>query len=111
MKIQDCISRRDGKARHKIDVRTKDGKRIRKSFKKKSDAQRVALLLNFDTQTAAAWGLDRPDKKRPLLADLITARLAEIPDGRKNKARARRVLNDFADLLPAGVCVDEIKKA
>lgn len=98
--------------RHKCKVYRLDakvnGKRFRKFFFKKSEAEAVAYKIKHD-EVARRYGLPVMSE-RPFLSELITKRLASIASPNEH-TRAVRVLNDLLRLLPSSYCVDELTKA
>src|ERR1041384_5131104 len=107
MSITPYFSVRYRRRRYRLDVTLRNGDRFRRSFDKKSDAERVEVKLKSE-DLSRRYGLPVPGD-RPFLSDLITKRV----DGMEGaeRTRAARVLNDFAGLLPVGICVDEVNKA
>ena len=98
--------------RHKCKVyrldATVNGKRFRRYFFKKSEAEAVAYKIKHD-EVAKRYGLPVA-AERPFLSDLVEKRLAVIQN-ENEQTRATRVLNDLLQLLPKGYCVDELTKA
>ncbi len=90
-----------------LDITLRSGRRIRRSFFKKSDAEAVAFKLRHD-DIVRRYGLPASEE-RPFLSDLIEKRLAAYSGS--EHTRAERVLNGLAAILPAGICVDEVTKA
>lgn len=105
--ITPYFSVRYKKTRYRLDLTLRSGARLRQSFDKKSDAQRVELKLRAD-DLSRRYGLPATED-RPFLSDLIEKRLTAYSGA--ELTRATRVLNGFASLLPAGMCVDEVNKA
>jgi integrase len=105
--IKLMFSRRHKSKVYRLDA-TVNGKRFRRFFLKKSEAEAVAYKIKHDT-IAKRYGLPVLSA-RPLLTDLIEKRL-ETLEGQNEHQRATRVLNAMASLLPAGYCVDELTKA
>lgn len=100
------FSRRHKRKVYRLDA-TVNGKRFRRFFLRRSDAEAVAYKIKHDT-IAKRYGMPVM-ADRPLLFDLIERRLAAISTA--EHTRATRVLNDLARLLPIGYCVDEVTKA
>ncbi len=104
--IKLMFSRRHKRKVYRLDA-TVNGKRFRRFFLKKSDAEAVAYKIKHDA-IARRYGMPVL-AERPLLWDLIEKRLAAITNPREH-TRATRVLNALSALLP-NQCVDEITKA
>lgn len=105
--IKLMFSRRHKQKVYRLDA-TVNGKRLRRFFLKRSEAEAVAYKIKHDT-IARRYGLPVM-AERPFLSDLVTKRLAAIGNPRE-RSRATRVLNGLASLLPASQCVDETTKA
>jgi len=105
--ITPYFSVRYRRRRYRLDITLRSGKRIRRSFDKKSDAEAVAYKYRHD-DTARRYDLPLASE-RPFLSDLIEKRLGALTGA--EKTRATRVLTDLAGLLPQGICVDEVTKA
>lgn len=105
--ITPYFSVRYKRTRYRLDLTLRSGDRIRRSFDKKSDAQRVELKLRAD-DLSRRYGLPASED-RPFLSDLIEKRLTAYSGA--ELTRATRVLNGLATILPAGICVDEVNKA
>lgn len=105
--IKPVYSKRHKRQVYRLDV-VINGKRHRRFFFKKSEAEAVAYKVKHDT-IAKRYGLPA-FSERPLLADLITKRL-ETLEGQAEHQRATRVLGQMLALLPQGYCVDEMTKA
>lgn len=100
-------SKRYGKRRYRLDITLRSGQRVRHSFDKKSDAEAVAYKYRHD-DVARRYGL-LLTTERPFLSDLVIKRLTAYSGA--EKTRAKRVLIGLSDLLPQGICVDEVSKA
>lgn len=106
---------RRGRALWGFDLRLRDpltGRKTRRvriyEFDSRTDAETAAsLLLLADRQ--AKFGL-APAADRPLLRELVEAKLARI-ERRSELVRARRVFTAWLEVLPADIRVDEIKTA
>lgn len=105
--IKKLFSRRHKQLVYRLDAKL-NGKRFRRFFLKKSEAEAVAYKIKHD-EVAKRYGLPLM-AERPFLSELIEKRLKMIPDG-DELTRATRVLNGLLALLPAGYCVDEVTKA
>jgi integrase len=105
--IKTMFSRRHRQKVYRLDA-TVNGKRFRRFFLKKSEAEAVAYKIKHDA-IARRYGLPVA-AERPFLSDLIVKRLTAIANPNE-RTRATRVLNGLADVLPAGICVDEVTKA
>lgn len=105
--IKLMFSKRHKSKVYRLDA-TVNGKRFRRFFLKKSEAEAVAYKVKHDT-IAKRYGLPVMSE-RPFLTDLIEKRLAQIPN-KDEHTRATRVLNSLVALLPQGYCVDEVTKA
>lgn len=91
-----------------LDATPANGKRFRRFFLRRSDAEAVAYKIKHDT-IARRYGLPVM-AERPFLSDLIEKRLAAIANPRE-RTRATRVLNGLAALLLPSQCVDETTKS
>src|SRR5687768_243245 len=105
--IKPMFSRRHGQKVYRLDV-TVNGRRFRRFFLKKSDAEAVAYKIKHDAITRR-YGLPVA-AERPFLSDLIEKRLSAISNANEH-TRATRVLHGLSAVLPAGICVDEVTKA
>jgi integrase len=105
--IKLMFSRRHKRKVYRLDA-TVNGKRFRRFFLKKSEAEAVAYKIKHD-EVARRYGLPML-AEHPSLADLIEKRLNVITNHDEH-TRATRVLHTFAALLPQGYCVDEVTKA
>ncbi len=105
--IKLMFSRRHKRKVYRLDA-TVNGKRFRRFFFRRADAEAVAYKIRHDT-IARRYGLPVM-AERPLLSDLVEKRLAAITNHNEH-VRAKRVLNDLVSLLPSGQCVDETTKA
>jgi integrase len=105
--IKQVYSRRLKRRIYRLDARTQ-GKRIRKFFLKRADAEAIAYKFRYDT-IMKPFGLPTT-LERPLLSDLCAKLEADITNKRE-KTRTARVLADFCSLLSFGVFVDEMTKA
>src|SRR3954469_19737214 len=98
--------------RHKCKVYRLDaqvaGKRFRRFFFKKSEAEAVAYKIRHD-EVARRYGLPVM-AERPFLSDLVEKRLNAISN-HNEQTRATRVLNGLISVLPQSICVDELTKA
>lgn len=104
--IKLMFSRRHKRKVYRLDA-TVNGKRFRRFFLKKADAEAVAYKIKHDT-IAKRYGMPVM-AERPLLSELVTKRLAAISNPREH-TRAERVLRDLLTLLPT-YCVDELTKS
>lgn len=105
--IKPMFSKRHKRKVYRLDA-TVNGKRFRRFFFKRSEAEAVLYRIRHD-EVARRYGLPVL-AERPLLSDLIKKRLGMI-DSQNEHTRASRVLNGLAALLPDGYCVDELTKA
>src|SRR5688572_31613999 len=105
--ITPYFSKRYKRRKYLLDITLRSGKRIRHSFDKKSDAEAVAFKYKHD-DVSRRYGLPKA-AEQPLLSDLIEKRLTAYEGS--ERTRAKRVLEGLADLLPQGICVDEVTKA
>lgn len=105
--IKLMFSKRHKSKVYRLDA-TVNGKRFRRFFLKKAEAEAVAYKIKHDT-IAKRYGLPMM-AERPLLSDLIEKRLVRIKN-HDELTRATRVLNTLLSLLPQGYCVDEVTKA
>jgi hypothetical protein len=106
--IKQVYSRRLKRNVYRLDARPTHGKRLRRFFLRKSDAEAAAYKFKHDAimkRFGLAATLDRP-----LLSDLAKRFADDIGNPREQK-RARRVLAYFCDLLTRNTCVDEVSKA
>lgn len=98
--------------RHKCKVYRLDakvsGKRFRRFFFKKAEAEAVAYKIKHD-EVARRYGLPVL-AERPALSELVEKRLNMITST-SELTRATRVLNGMLALLPNGYCVDELTRA
>src|SRR5688572_21611255 len=106
--ITQVYSRRLKKNVYRLDVRLSTGQRIRKFFLKRGEAEAVAYKIKHDS-VARRFGLPVTVDRSTLL-ELSERYIADIQN-RREKARTTRVLSYLRDLVPAGICVDEITKA
>lgn len=97
------------------DLRLRDPQTGRKTrrvrvfeFESRADAEAAASILIL-ADLNAKYGI-RPPAGRPLLSELIEAKLARI-DRRHEFVRARRVFATWAGMLPAEIRIDEVKTA
>lgn len=105
--IKTMFSKRHKGKVYRLDAKV-NGKRFRRFFFKKSEAEAVAYKIKHD-EVARRYGLPVL-AERPLLSDLSTKRLASIASHDEH-TRATRVLSNLVALVPAGYCVDELTKA
>jgi integrase len=105
--IKSVFSKRHKGRVYRLDA-TVNGKRFRRFFLKKADAEAVAYKIKHDA-IARRYGLP-VTAERPFLSALIKKRLAAITNPPEH-SRATRVLDGFARLLPSSYCVDEVTKA
>lgn len=105
--IKLMFSRRHKRKVYRLDA-TVNGKRFRRFFFRRSDAEAVAYKIKHDT-IAKRYGMPVM-AERPFLTDLIEKRLTVITNPDEH-TRSTRVLNALAALLPSGYCVDEVTKA
>lgn len=105
--IKTIFSKRHKCKVYRLDAKV-NGKRFRRFFFKKSEAEAVAYKIKHD-EVARRYGLPVL-AERPFLSDLIEKRLALIQTASES-TRARRVLHDLLALLPTGYCVDELTKS
>lgn len=106
--IKQVYSRRLKRNVYRLDARPPHGKRFRRFFLRRSDAEAVAYKLKHDA-IMKRFGLPIA-LDRPLLADLVK-RFANDVRNPREETRAKRVLSDFCELLTPGICVDEVKRA
>jgi integrase len=106
--IKQVYSRRLKRKVYRLDATPVSGKRFRKFFLRRSDAEAVAYKLKHDAITRR-FGLP-VSSERPTLSDLASKYVDDIRNPRE-RARARRVLTCFCELLISGLCVDEVTKA
>jgi integrase len=102
--IKASFSRRHKRKVYLLDITPAGGKRFRKFFLKKSDAEAVEYKIKHDPQIRR-YGLSAL-ADRPLLSELIAKRLASI-NKKAEHSRAKRVLEGLQELLGA-ICVDEV---
>lgn len=105
--ITPYFSKKYQRKRYRLDIVLPNKQRFRRSFDRKSDAEAVAYKARHD-QVARQYGLPTT-VDRPFLSDLIKKRLAALSGA--EQTRARRVFAGLLNLLPPGVCVDELTKA
>src|ERR1044072_4241249 len=105
--IKQVYSRRLKRSVYRLDARTQ-GKRIRKFFLKRADAEAVAYKFRYDA-IVKPFGLPTT-LERPLLSDLCAKLVADITN-RREKTRTARVLAEFCSLLSTNIFVDEVTKA
>lgn len=105
--ITPYFSVRYKRKRYRLDITLRNGKRFRRSFDKKSDAEAVYNKLRHD-ETARRYGLPTT-MDRVFFSDLIENRLGALSG--PERTRAKRVLNGLLALLSPGLCVDEVNKA
>lgn len=105
--IKKLYSRRHKQVVYRLDA-TLNGRRFRRFFLKKSEAEAVAYKIKHD-ETARRYGLPIM-QDRPMLDELIDRRLGSITN-KSEQARSRRVLVGLLILQPPGTCVDEMTKA
>lgn len=105
--IKLMFSKRHQRKVYRLDA-TVNGKRFRKFFFRRSDAEAVAYKIKHD-EISRRYGLPVMSE-RPFLSDLVEKRLDAL-DGTSEHTRARRVLNSFLALVGVGYCVDELTKA
>lgn len=84
------------------------GKRFRRFFMKKTDAEAVAYKLAHD-ETTRRYGLPA-SVDRPFISELVTKRI-EVVTNKREQTRSKRVLKEFLKIIPQALCVDEITKA
>lgn len=106
--IKQVYSRRLKRKVYRLDARPTHGKRFRRFFLRRSDAEAVAYKLKHDA-IMRRFGLPIA-LDRPLLSDLVKRFADDIRDPRE-QTRAKRVLSDLCQLLTPGICVDEVTKA
>lgn len=106
--IKQVYSRRLKRKVYRLDVRPAHGKRFRKFFLRRSDAEAVAYKLKHDA-IMRPFGLPTL-QDRPLLCDLAKRFTGDIGNPREH-TRAARVLSEFCKLLTPNTCVDEVKRA
>lgn len=105
--ITPYFSKRYRKRMYLLDITLRSGKRVRHSFEKKSDAEAVLFKYKHD-DISRRYGL--PFASAPaFLSDLIEKRLTAYKGA--EHTRAERVFKGLADVLPVGICVDEVTKA
>jgi integrase len=105
--IKQMYSRRHKRKMWRLDAK-EHGKRFRKFFFKRSDAEAVAYKLAHD-ETVKRYGLPT-STDRPFLSELTEKRV-EVITNKREQTRARRVLTGLLSVCPEGLCVDEIAKA
>jgi integrase len=105
--ITPYFSKRYSRRRYRVDITLRSGQRFRHSFDKKSDAEAVAYKYKHD-DVARRYGLPTA-AEQPFLSDLITKRLTAYRGS--ERTRAERVFQGLANVLPKGICVDEVTKA
>lgn len=105
--IKSVYSRRLKRTVYRLDARTR-GKRIRKFFLKRTDAEAVAYKFRYDA-IVKPFGLPTT-LERPLLSDLCAKLVVDITNKRE-KTRTARVLTEFCSLLLTSIFVDEVTKA
>lgn len=105
--ITPYFSIRYKRRRYRLDITLRSGKRIRHSFDKKSDAEAVQLKYKHN-DVSRRYGLPTV-AEQPFLSDLIEKRLTAYRGA--EHTRAKRVFSGLSNLLPNGVCVDEVTKA
>lgn len=105
--IKLMFSKRHKRKVYRLDA-TVNGKRFRKFFFRRSDAEAVAYKIKHD-EVARRYGLPVM-AERPFLSDLVEKRLNSL-DGQPEHPRATRILNALLAVLPTGYCVDELTKA
>ena len=105
--ITPYFSKRYKRRKYLLDITLRNGKRIRHSFDKKSDAEAVAFKYKHD-DVARRYGLPTA-AEQPFLCDLIEKRLTAYQSA--EHTRAERVFKLLQSLLPRGICVDEVTKA
>jgi integrase len=106
--IKQVYSRRLKRNVYRLDAKPTHGKRFRKFFLKRSDAEAAAYKLKHDA-IMKRFGL-AATFDRPLLSELIERFNDDIKNPHEQR-RAKRVLADFCSLLTPGTCVDEVTKA
>jgi hypothetical protein len=106
--IKQVYSRRLKRNVYRLDAKPTHGKRFRKFFLKRSDAEAAAYKLKHDA-IMKRFGL-AATFDRPHLSELI-ARFSDDIKNPHEQRRAKRVLADFYSLLTPGTCVDEVTKA
>lgn len=89
---------------YRLDARF-NGKRIRRNFLTRADAESVAYKLQHD-RTLRRYGI-RQVGDSPCLDELIARRCGVITNKRE-RTRATRVLNSLVSLLPHGIRVDQV---
>lgn len=92
---------------YRLDARPSHGKRFRKFFLRRSDAEAVAYKLKHDA-IMGPFGLPTL-LDRPLLCDLAKRFTGDIRNPREHKSYT--LLSDFWQLLTPNTCVDEVKRA
>src|SRR5688500_6107812 len=103
--IKPVFSKRHKGKVYRLDA-TVNGKRFRRFFLKKADAEAVAYKIKHDA-IARRYGLPVA-AERPFLSNLIKKRLAAISNPSEH-ARATRVLKGLASLLPSSYFLDDIR--
>ena len=106
--IKQVYSRRLKRKVYRLDARPTHGKRFRRFFLRRSDAEAVAYKMKHDA-IMKRFGLPTT-VDRPLLSDLAK-RFADDIRNPREQTRAGRVLSDFCELLTTSACVDEVTKA
>lgn len=105
--IKLMFSKRHKRKVYRLDAKI-NGKRFRRFFFRRADAEAAAYKIKHDT-IARRYGLPIM-AERPFLSELIEKRLASIKNHNEH-TRATRVLNGLAELLQPSCCVDEVTKA
>jgi hypothetical protein len=93
---------------YRLDPKPTHGKRLRRFFLRKSDAEAAAYKFKHGA-IMKRFGL-AATLNRPLLYDLAKRFAGDVGNPRE-QTRARRVLGYFCDLLTRNTCVDEVSKA
>jgi hypothetical protein len=104
--IKQVYSRRLKRNVYRLDARPPHGKRLRRFFLRRSDAEAVAYKMKHDA-IMRRFGLPIL-LDRPLLWDLVKSFTGDIRNPRE-QIRTKRVLSDFCELLTPDTCVDEVK--
>lgn len=102
------FSKRHKRKMYQLDATPPNGRRFKRYFFRRSDAEAVAYKIKHDA-LARRYGLPATTE-RPFLSDLIEKRL-EVIRNRNEHTRATRVLNGLLNVLPSAICVDEVTKA
>jgi site-specific recombinase XerD len=105
--IKLMFSKRHKRKVYRLDAKV-NGKRFRRFFFRRSDAEAVAYKIKHD-EVARRYGLPVM-AERPFLSDLIEKRLEAIKH-KDELTRATRILHGLLAVLPQGYCVDELTKA